>query len=69
MAGRKQAGRRTHCPSGHAYDAANTLLVKWYSKRARRWKTTPTCLACARLRMAAHRRRKRDDNSKGGADQ
>jgi hypothetical protein len=36
----------THCPQGHAYDAANT----GHTKRGSRY-----CRACARIRMAAKR--------------
>lgn len=40
---------KTHCPSGHEYDVANT----WRSKRGYRF-----CRVCARERMRAIRKRK-----------
>ena len=47
-------GRKTHCPEGHAYDEANTLIIRAKGRRPQR-----RCRICNTAKLAAARVRAR----------
>lgn len=48
--GRNVQSKKTHCPSGHPYDADNTIIVQYRGKRKR------YCRKCRNARSDAYRK-------------